>query len=94
MASTFESSPRTSCSHPLQIAEICVGAGLGRIGMTFAPGKKQRHAETGPWERDLDTDLDAIAAWNAAAVASLIEDHEIEDLQIGRLGREVARRRH
>jgi ADP-ribosyl-[dinitrogen reductase] hydrolase len=65
----------------------------GLIGVTFAPGKKQRNAATGSWDRDLATDLDAIAAWNAAAVVSLVEAHELTALQITDLGQEV-RRRH
>jgi hypothetical protein len=81
MVSTFNVLPRTSRSHPLQIAEISVGEGLGRLGATFAPGKKQWHAATRYWDRDLETDLDPVAAWNAAVVVSLIEGHEIQDLQ-------------
>lgn len=53
---------RTSITHPLQIAEVAVPGTCGRIGVTFLPGKKQPNAATGPWARDLDLDLDAIAA--------------------------------
>ena len=84
---------RTSRSHPLTIAEVRSARDRGLIGVTFAPGKKQRNAATGSWDRDLATDLDAIAAWNAAAVVSLVEAHELTALQITDLGQEV-RRRH
>jgi ADP-ribosyl-[dinitrogen reductase] hydrolase len=84
---------RTSQTHPLKIAEIATGPGRGKIGITFAPGKKQLDAISGPWERDLATDLDAIADWNAAAVVTLLEDPELRALSIAKLGQEV-RRRH
>ena len=52
---------RTSESHPLKIASLQVGPGRGKIGVTFAPGKYDHYGHTGAWERDLATDLDAIA---------------------------------
>jgi ADP-ribosyl-[dinitrogen reductase] hydrolase len=85
--------PRTSISDPLQIGEVRVRSGYGSIGITFCPGKKDRHAATGAWDRDLDTDIKAIAAWNAAAVISLIEDHEFKLLQVERLGEVVTAHR-
>lgn len=87
---------RTSQSHPLQIAEISPLLGEtvgGKIGLTFCPGKKQVNAVTGAWNRDLAIDLDAIAAWGAAAVVTLVEPHELESLQVAQLGDEV-RARH
>lgn len=36
----------------------------------------------GEWDRDLDIDVDEILAWGCTALLSLIEDHEIEELQI------------
>lgn len=92
MAQFYKTSPRTSRTHPLQIAEIPSGPGMGRIGVTFAPGKIQSDAATGRWQRDLGADLDVVARWNAAAVLSLIEEHEIDALCISSLGREVVRR--
>lgn len=83
---------RTSQSHPLQIAEIrptldeTVG---GKIGLTFCRGKKQANAVSGAWDRDLTIDLDAIEAWGAAAVVTLVEPHELESLQVAQLGDEV-----
>ncbi|PNP99524.1 ADP-ribosylglycohydrolase family protein [Sphingobium sp. SA916] len=85
--------PRTSSSHPLQIAFVQTHASGGRIGITFCPGKKQRDALTGAWDRDLCVDLDAIQASGAAAVVSLIEPSEFQSLGVDRLGEEV-RARH
>lgn len=73
---------RTSLSHPLQIATLPVGNCGGAIGVTFAPGKHQVRAMTGPWSRDLDMDLQAISSWGASHLISLIEPWEFEDLQI------------
>jgi ADP-ribosyl-[dinitrogen reductase] hydrolase len=84
---------RTSASHPLQIASISVGSGKGKIGITFCPGKKQPDAMTGGWDRSLEIDLDAIAAWGAAAIVTLVEDHEMASLGVPDLGH-AARQRH
>lgn len=83
---------RTSITHPLQIAEIAAGPGLGKVGLTFCPGKKQPGARTGAWDRDLGLDLDAIAQWNAAMVVTLVEDHELEKLEVAGLRAEVEAR--
>ncbi|NJC05771.1 ADP-ribosyl-[dinitrogen reductase] hydrolase [Sphingomonas kaistensis] len=84
---------KTSVSHPLQIAEISAGPGLGRVGITFCPGKRQVSAFSGRWDRDLSIDVDAIASWGAAAVLTLVEDHELTSLGVEKLGAEV-RARH
>ena len=83
----------TSTSNPLRIAEITVGTAGGRIGITFAPGKQQPDGLAAAHQRDLTADLDVIAAWNAAAVVTLVEAHELDSLGITLLGAEV-RRRH
>ena len=85
--------PRTSNSHPLQIASIMAGHGMGRIGITFCPGKTQLSAMSGPWNRDLALDLDVIRDWGAAAVVTLIEGHELAALKVEGLGAAV-RARH
>jgi protein-tyrosine phosphatase len=82
---------RTSETDLLQIASIGVGAGRGKIGVTFAPGKNDL-AIGGPWARDLEKDLDAILAWGAKALVTLLEPHELALLAIPRLGAEVRRR--
>lgn len=86
---------RTSLSHPLQIAElrpVLGGTASGKIGLTLCPGKKQAYAVSGAWDRDLAIDLDAIMAWGAAAVVTLVESQELESLQVTRLGEEVLAR--
>lgn len=83
---------RTSQSHPLEIAGVRSRPGYGRIGITFCPGKKQPFALTGAWDRDLATDLTAVANWGAVAVISLIEEHEIHALGVPGLGAAVAER--
>lgn len=77
---------RTSISHPLQIATVSAGTALGQVGITFCPGKRQQHAATGAWARDIDLDVAAIADWDAASVVTLIEDHELADLHVTGLG--------
>ncbi len=73
---------RTSKSHPLRIGCVSLGEGLGRIGITLCPGKKDHHADTGRWCRDLDLDLDEVQRWGATAVVSLITEPEIDYLQV------------
>ena len=77
--------PRTSDSHPLQIAFVET-PGNGRIGMTFCPGKHDPMAMTGPWDRDMRTDLAAIADWGAVALVTLMESHELDLLGVSGLG--------
>ncbi len=69
-----------------------MGEGLGRIGITFCPGKCQPAAMSGSWKRDLGADLDVIANWGAAAVVTLLEEHELESLAVPHLGQAVAER--
>lgn len=83
---------RTSQTHPLQIAEVRASAAQGRIGISFCPGKHDRAASTGAWARDLATDLDAIAAWGARLVLTLVEPAELVALKVPQLGHEVQRR--
>ncbi len=80
--------PRTSQSHPLNIATLDTPGG-GRIGMTFCPGKTDPFAMSGPWARDLDTDLAAIQAWGASALVTLVEQHELVHLGVDGLGQRV-----
>jgi len=80
--------PRTSQSHPLNIAPLDTPGG-GRIGMTFCPGKTDPYAMSGPWARDLDADLAAIQAWGASALVTLVEQHELVHLGVSTLGKRV-----
>jgi ADP-ribosyl-[dinitrogen reductase] hydrolase len=83
---------RTSRSHPLQIASVATGSGCGRIGLTFCPGKKQKDAWTGAWNRDLGLDLDDVAEWGAVVVVTLLEEYEIRALGVSKLHAQVERR--
>ncbi len=83
---------RTSLTDPLQIAALDAGQGYGRVGITFCPGKYDRQAMGGYWDRDLSLDLDAIRDWGAAAVVTLVESKELVLLRVERLGEEVRRR--
>ena len=65
---------------------------MGSVGITFCPGKIQPGAVSGSWDRDLGVDLDAIHAWGAAAVVTLVEPHELQDLSVPSLGAEVSLR--
>lgn len=83
---------RTSQTHPLQIAQVQASEQHGRIGITFCPGKHDDAALTGAWARDLATDLDVIAAWGARLVLTLVEPHELQELQVPHLGRDILAR--
>ena len=84
---------RTSLTHLLEIASLSAGPTFGRVGITFCPGKYDRHAMSGYWDRDLSLDLDAVRDWGAAAVVTLVEPKELVVLRVEHLGEEVLRRR-
>jgi ADP-ribosyl-[dinitrogen reductase] hydrolase len=75
------------------IAALSAGPNMGQVGITFCPGKKQPNALTGCWDRDLAIDLKAVADWGAAVVVTLVEPHELSELQVETLG-EAVRARH
>lgn len=77
-----EGAAKTSLSHPLQIAAVDLSNDIGRIGITFCPGKVQYSAFSGRWSRDLAADMDAIKDWGAVAVVTLVEEHELVALQV------------
>ena len=81
---------RTSQSHPLQI-DTLGPVGRGQLGLTFCPGKYDPRAQTGAWDRDLDTDLRAVLDWGASTVMTLMETHELKLLRVPDLGERVAR---
>jgi ADP-ribosyl-[dinitrogen reductase] hydrolase len=83
---------KTSVSHPLQIAAVSAGSKLGRVGLTFCPGKYDPYGMSGAWDRDLASDLDIIRDWGAAAVVTLLGPKELTLLKVERLGEEVLRR--
>jgi ADP-ribosyl-[dinitrogen reductase] hydrolase len=72
---------KTSHTHPLPIAAVPTPGG-GVIGMTLCPGKRQPEAVTGPWDRDLAQDLEAIRAFGATTLVTLMETHELVGAQV------------
>lgn len=77
-------SMKTSGSDPLRVdfidAEALGLAGLGRLGLTIAPGKKDPARQ---WDRDLDADLDRLRSVHRAhLLVSLMEEHEYAMLEI------------
>jgi protein-tyrosine phosphatase len=82
---------RTSHSHPIRVDFVTTEKLLmpGRIGLTFAPGKKH-HGMTGHWDRDLDADLARLRdEYQTDLLVSLIEEHEFAALQIANLRERV-----
>jgi protein-tyrosine phosphatase len=80
--------PKTSLTHPLQIAEVSAPGG-GTVGITFCPGKFQQSAFSGAWARDLRADVKAIRDWGGDAVVTLVTERELADLRVADLGSEV-----
>ena len=76
----------TSTNSPLQIAQVLTGATTGCIGITLCPGKWQALSVSGRWQRDMDTDLQAIRQWGAAAVVTLMPQDELAECQAGHIG--------
>ena len=74
---------RTSVTDPLWIASLSVGGGT--LGLTLCPGKRGSSLSGAWWERDLEVDVAAIAAWGASALVTLIEEHEFALLGVERL---------
>lgn len=81
-----------SLNNPLMIATIEVPDSKGLIGMTICPGKHQKNALSGQFQRDLYLDLDLIKSWGASAVVSLMTDEELTSLKVEKLGIEVEAR--
>jgi len=79
---------KTSLCHPLRIDAVTAPGG-GQIGMTLCPGKVKPRSVSGPWARDLIADIDAIRAWGAGAVVTLMESHELEAVGVAGLGERV-----
>jgi hypothetical protein len=58
----------------------------GKVGLTFAPGKKDAGVYSGPWDRDLKVDLEHLRhGWGVRHLVCLIEDHEFTVLHIPEL---------
>lgn len=74
----------------LPIAIVSAGEKRGEIGFTACPGKT-RNAGAGT-QRSLAADLDAIAAWGAVAVVTLVTEQELLVLGVPMLGNDAAQR--
>jgi protein-tyrosine phosphatase len=75
---------KTSESHPIRVDFLPQEeVGLpGRLGMTFAPGKKSEGAD-GVWERDLETDLKRLTEeYHVEVLVSLMERIEYSYLEV------------
>ena len=74
---TLQSTP----TGPLHVDWIDLPSG-GRIGMTHCPGRRGRDSTGHLWERDLATDLQALASARVQALVTLIEDREFHTLGV------------
>ncbi|MCB9792523.1 MAG: protein-tyrosine-phosphatase [Alphaproteobacteria bacterium] len=75
---------RTSKTHPIRVDWVAEDVGRGgRLGLTFAPGKRAPSWQGTPWFRDLAADLDRLAeGYGAGALVSLVEEDELGMLGI------------
>lgn len=80
-----------SPANPFPIAKISPSAGLGLIGISACPGA-QSLARGARKIIELGFDLDAISAWGAASVLTIMEQTELDALAIPRLGANIADR--
>ena len=83
---------RTSQSHPIEVAFISPSAHSwpGRLGLTFAPGKKARSLYGEPWDRDLSTDLKRLREkFGVDLLCPLLEEAEFTALGIPTLREEA-----
>lgn len=76
---------RTSETDPIFVSPLPTRTGGqgGRLGVTFAPGKKATSGFGRRWHRDLDTDLDRLVShFGVDALVSLVEEEELTMLGI------------
>jgi protein-tyrosine phosphatase len=74
---------RTSDSHPLRVDFVEELPLPGRLGLTMAPGKKGWSNYGGPWDRDLQSDLERlVSVYRTDVLVSLLEPYEFELLEI------------
>jgi protein-tyrosine phosphatase len=74
----------TSLTHPIRVDVVPVGGLPGRLGLTFAPGKRISSTFSRVvWDRDLDVDLEAMRTeFGTDVLVPLLEDHEFALLGI------------
>jgi ADP-ribosyl-[dinitrogen reductase] hydrolase len=77
----------TSLTHPIRVDVLPVEGLSGRLGLTFAPGKRiSSTISRVTWDRDLDIDLQALRTeFGTDVLVPLIEDHEFVLLGIPEL---------
>ncbi len=91
-SNTLRAGTRTSATDPIEVAWL-PGPLPGRIGLTFAPGKRSGSLFGSPWHRDLGADLDRLrASHRVDFLVPLVEDFELRDLGISRLVEEAEAR--
>jgi protein-tyrosine phosphatase len=83
--------PSPAPSGPLRIDVLELPNG-GALGLCHLPGRRGVDGRGREWARDLDADLDAIAAWKASALLSLVEAPEFARLGVPRFAEAVKRR--
>jgi len=76
-------------SGPLVINTVALASGA-LLGMSHCPGRRGVDGGGRSWARDLDADLQAIQAWGASAVLSLIEPHEFARLGVPGFAQAIA----
>ncbi len=81
----------TSRSSPLRIDAVEVPGTTGLIGLLHCPGLTYSHGDI-ERNRSLEEDLDALQAWGASALLTLIESHEFDMLGVPDLGERVSAR--
>jgi protein-tyrosine phosphatase len=84
---------KTSDTHPIRVDFIKSEdvSFPDRLGMTFAPGKKQPKALSGVWNRDLKKDIQRLRHYyQVGTLVSLLEDHEFAALGITDIFEECA----
>jgi ADP-ribosyl-[dinitrogen reductase] hydrolase len=72
----------TSHTHPLRIDGVDIPGVPGTIGITLCPGKVQRDAISGAWERDLRIDIQAVKSWGATGWLNLLTRKEMLNLKV------------
>lgn len=77
----------TSKTHPIRVDFVPVDGVPGRLGITFAPGKKDAEGaatwRSFRWDRDLDTDLTELRSrWGTDVLVSLMQMHEHTEASI------------
>lgn len=74
----------TSETHPIRVDVVPLEGLPGRLGLTFAPGKRVASTISRvEWDRDLDADLRALrATFGTDVLVPLLEDHEFDLLRV------------